>query len=143
MNRSKLISIILGLGLIVALSPLNALAWQHQSGFQQHNWGFGQHQPRGHAYGWHGQRPPRYQHHRTNFARRHHPYQQPYGYGQYSGYQQPWTGQYQNYGAPYAPYGQYSAYQQPWVGQYNNYGAACGPTGYPRSYCGPGGYGNF
>ena len=67
MNLRRWMSIILALGLMVALSPLNALAWQNRPSNQQYHRGFTGHQPGGQAYGWHGQRPPMYRHHRPQF----------------------------------------------------------------------------
>lgn len=136
MNLQKWFGIVLGLGLILALTPINASAWPNQS-YQ----GFTRHQPGGRAYGRYGQRPPMFQHNRP-FARARHPFQQQ-RYGQFQGSQnfgQPWMGQAQNYGAPYAspgfqgypypqpyPSGQFQGNQNfgllPWLlGQAPNYG---------------------
>ena len=102
MNLRKWLSISLALGLMVALCPLNALAWPNRPSNQQYHRGYTQHQPRGNAYGWHGQRPPMYQHHRPQFNRQ-------YGYQQ------------QNPGYQYN--------QGPWMSQGNNSGYPSGPSG--------------
>jgi len=102
MNLRKWFGIILALGLILALSPLNALAWRVQPSSGQRNFV----PPRGHAYGYHGQRPPMYQHHRPPVARGHHPQQR---YGQHHGnrhFQHSWMSR-NHHRPPYA----YSGYQ--------------------------------
>jgi hypothetical protein len=115
MNLRKWFGVILALGLIVALSPLNALAWRSPVGPQHRSFV----PPRGHAYGFHGQRPPMYRHHQSqHWARRHHPYQHHrYGHN-YRHSQAPWLSRHHNSGhyaqsgyqgysrSPYYGYGQ-------------------------------------
>jgi hypothetical protein len=58
------------MGLLLALSPLSALAGPNQFFGHQPNYGAcTPHQPHGNAFGWHNQRPQ--WHH--SFAQRHHP----------------------------------------------------------------------
>ncbi len=153
MNLRRWLTPILVMGLIMALTPINALAWRGLPFSRQNHQGFMHHQPQGHAYGWHGQRPPMFQHNRPFLARGHHPYQQS-GYGQYQGYrgyQQPWLGQgYQGYQQPWIGQG-YQGFQQPWIGQAWNYGAPYAPNGcqgypyqgYSQAYQGCRPYGAF
>jgi hypothetical protein len=106
MNLQKWFGIVLGLGLIIALTPINALAWPNQSSHPQFNQGSTRHQPGGQAYGRYGQRPPMFRHNRP-FARGQNPFQRQ-RFGQFQGNQnfgQPWMGQPQTYGAPYASSG--------------------------------------
>jgi hypothetical protein len=62
MNLRKWLGITLALGLVLALTPMNALAWRTQASRPQFNRGSMARQPMGRANGWHGQRPPMYQH---------------------------------------------------------------------------------
>jgi hypothetical protein len=117
MNLQKWFGLVLGLGLILALTPITASAWPNQSSHPQFNQGFTRHQPGGQAYGRYGQRPPMFRHNRT-FARGQNPFQRQ-RFGQFQGNQnsgQPWMGQPQNYGqnygTPYASPG-YQGYPYP------------------------------
>jgi len=111
LSLPRWLSVIPMMGLILVLSPLSAQAWRNQPNFQQpqhraftppqprgnaFGW-HGQrpqwHQPRGHAYGWHGQQS-RWHQPRHSFAQGHHP-----GHRQF---QHPYMGQPHNPRFPYA-----------------------------------------
>jgi hypothetical protein len=58
MNLRRWLSIILGMGLIVSLSPPGAMAWPNQPNPRQQNHrSFTPHRPQGNAFGWQGHRP--------------------------------------------------------------------------------------
>jgi hypothetical protein len=110
MNLPRWSSVILTMGLAITLIPLSAQAWPHQPNVRQPNSrAFTPQQPRGNAFGWHGQqrqwRQPRgnavgwhgqrhqWRQPRHSFAQRYRP-----GYRQF---QPPNQGQYQNRRFPY------------------------------------------
>ena len=108
MNLPRWLSVIPMMGLILVLSPLGAQAWRNQPNFQQprgnafgwHGQQSQWHQPRGNAIGWHGQRPQWHQPRGHAFgwhgqqSRWHHP-----GHRQF---QHPYMGQPHNPRFPYA-----------------------------------------
>jgi hypothetical protein len=143
MNLKRWLSVILMLGLVLALSPPKAQAWPNQPiSRQAHPRAFAPHQPRGHAFGWQGQRSQWHQpqgHAYGPHAQRsqwHQPRGQAYGWhGQRSQWQQPRH--------PFAqgPHPGYRQFQPPAMGQQHNPRLPYTPAAYPghpqAPYSGP------
>jgi hypothetical protein len=96
MNLQRWLSVSLVMGLTLVLSPLSAQAWRNQPHSRQPNHrAFTPHQPRGNAFGWHGQRPrhpfaqwhrPGYRHFQHNVRGRYHNPRFHYGRAGYPGH---------------------------------------------------------
>ena len=154
MNLQRWLSVILGMGLILALGPPNAQAWRNQPSPHQQNYrACTPHQPQGHAFGWQGQRPQWRQPQRNAYGwhGQRAQWQQPRGnahgwYGQRpQGQHQQWQHQqrnaYQGQGQrpqwqqPHQPFAQGPRpgdrqWQQPSMGQPHNPGLPYTPAGY-------------
>lgn len=122
MNLPRWLSVILMMGLILVLSPLSAQAWRNQPNFQQpQHRAFTPHQPRGNAFGWHGQRPQWHQPRGNAFG----------WHGQQSQWHQPrgnaygWHGQQSRWHQPRHSFAQghhpgHRQFQHPYMGQPHN-----------------------
>ena len=143
MNLRRWLSVILALGVMVALCPLicpglaepgfyraesrcysaesglygpESGRYGAESGLCAQISGLSQYQPRGNAYGWNGQRPPMYQHNREQFAGR-------YGYRQHYRH-------HRHHRGPWMSQGYNNRYGQSGYGGYPQYGQS-GYRGYP------------